>query len=216
MASGERATWSVPQRDATAPRDDPTKANVLLGVTGSVAAIKTKILYEGLQERYNVRIVATESALNFLETIDGFDSAMVFRDRDEWDSWRGIGDAVLHIELRKWASAFLIAPMSANTLAKVSNGICDNLLTSIVRAWDHARPLILAPAMNTLMWGQPVDAEAARSVRRAHGIACEYRPRRSRRIWRVATSALGPWQSRLPSWRTSNRWWIDPSSVSLF
>ncbi len=156
MASGERATWSVPQRDATAPRDDPTKANVLLGVTGSVAAIKTKILYEGLQERYNVRIVATESALNFLETIDGFDSAMVFRDRDEWDSGRGIGDAVLHIELRKWASAFLIAPMSANTLAKVSNGICDNLLTSIVRAWDHARPLILAPAMNTLMWANPL------------------------------------------------------------
>lgn len=156
MDSGETAQWSVPQRDAAAPRDDPAKANVLLGVTGSVAAIRAKILYDALKERYNVRVVATESALNFLETVEGFDPAVVFRDRDEWASWKGVGDAVLHIELRKWAAAFLIAPLSANTLAKVSNGICDNLLTSIVRAWDHSRPLILAPAMNTLMWANPL------------------------------------------------------------
>lgn len=156
MNSGESAPRGVPQRDAAAPRDDPTKANVLLGVTGSVAAIKAKILYDAIRERYNVRIVATESAFNFLETIEGFDPAVVFRDQDEWDSWKGIGDAVLHIELRKWATAFLIAPLSANSLAKISSGICDNLLTSIVRAWDHSRPLILAPAMNTLMWANPL------------------------------------------------------------
>ena len=95
MDSGETAQWSVPQRDAAAPRDDPAKANVLLGVTGSVAAIRAKILYDALKERYNVRVVATESALNFLETIEGFDPAVVFRDRDEWASWKGVGDAVL-------------------------------------------------------------------------------------------------------------------------
>ena len=53
----------------------------------------------------------------------------VFRDEDEW-AWRTRGDPVLHIELRKWAELLLIAPLSANTLAKLSNGLCDNLLVS--------------------------------------------------------------------------------------
>ncbi len=53
----------------------------------------------------------------------------------------------------------LIAPMGANTMAKISNGICDNLLTSIVRAWDFKSgnyPLMVAPAMNTLMFENPI------------------------------------------------------------
>lgn len=146
----------VPQRDARAPPDDPSKANILLGVTGSVATIKAKLLYDSLKERYNVRMVATESATKFLKTIEGFDTSIVFRDADEWDNWQTVGDAVLHIELRKWATAFVIAPLSANSLAKIANGICDNLLTSVVRAWDYSRPLVLAPAMNTAMWSNPL------------------------------------------------------------
>lgn len=50
-----------------------------------------------------------------------------YLDEDEW-KWKTRGDPVLHIELRKWADMILIAPLSANTLAKVSNGLCDNLL----------------------------------------------------------------------------------------
>ena len=46
--------------------------------------------------------------------------------------------------------------MDANTLAKVANGMCDNLLTSICRAWDFQKPIIFAPAMNTLMWEHPI------------------------------------------------------------
>lgn len=136
--------------------DDPNKLNVLVGVTGSVAAIKTKELYDGLSLRYNVLVVATESALKFLRTIDGFDPAVVFRDDQEWDDWERVGDAVLHIDLRKWADAFVIAPLSANSLAKIANGLCDNLLTSVVRAWDYSNPLFLAPAMNTMMWENPL------------------------------------------------------------
>lgn len=49
--------------------------------------------------------------------------------------WKNRGDPVLHIQLRKWADYLLIAPLSANTLAKISNGICDNLLTLVCRAW---------------------------------------------------------------------------------
>ena len=65
------------------------------------------------------------------------------------------GDPVLHIELRKWADVLLIAPLDANTLAKLAHGLCDNLLTCIVRAWDGRKPLIVAPAMNTLMYEHP-------------------------------------------------------------
>lgn len=89
----------------------------------------------------------------------------MYRDEDEW-KWKERSDPVLHIELRKWAEVLLIAPLSANTLAKVSNGLCDNLLvvsseeTCVFRAWDFKPyeegvlryPVICAPAMNTLMW----------------------------------------------------------------
>lgn len=59
-----------------------------------------------------------------------------FRDQDEWDAWKNRNDPVLHIELRKLASLILIAPLSANTMAKITNGLSDNLLTSIFRCWD--------------------------------------------------------------------------------
>ena len=48
--------------------------------------------------------------------------------------------------------------MDANTLAKLSNGICDNLLTSVCRAWDFEKPIIFAPAMNTFMWDHPITS----------------------------------------------------------
>ena len=64
-------------------------------------------------------------------------------DEDDWRSWRAVGDEVLHIELRRWADAVVIAPLSANTLAKAANGLCDNLLTCVVRAWDWQKPLLV-------------------------------------------------------------------------
>jgi len=63
---------------------------------------------------------------------------------------------VLHIDLRKWADICLVAPLSANTLAKLANGLADNLLTSTLRAWDFTKPICVAPAMNTYMWDHPV------------------------------------------------------------
>lgn len=50
----------------------------------------------------------------------------------------------------------LIAPLDANSMAKIANGLCDNLLTCVVRAWDPRKPLFFAPAMNSAMWESPI------------------------------------------------------------
>ena len=138
-------------------------ANVLLGVTGSVAAIYTPQLYGDLVAAgHAVKIVATQAALYFfdpaaIEPINGTrNKERVILDEDEWPGDRyQRGDPVLHIELRRWADVLLIAPLDANTLAKLALGITDNCLTCVYRAWNLARPIVLAPAMNTLMWEHP-------------------------------------------------------------
>jgi phosphopantothenoylcysteine synthetase/decarboxylase len=90
--------------------------------------------------------------------------------------------AVPHIELRRWADLLIIAPCSANTLARIAGGAADNLLTCVARAWPFAcaeggggggggggppraaKPVLLAPAMNTAMWEHPVTAQHLRAV----------------------------------------------------
>lgn len=69
-----------------------------------------------------------------------------------------MSDSVLHIDLRNWADICVLAPLSAHTLSKVANGLCDDLLTCILRAWDfrNGKPIVLAPAMNTAMWVHPL------------------------------------------------------------
>jgi len=66
------------------------------------------------------------------------------QDDDEWRQWKRVGDPVMHIELRRWADVMVIAPLSANTLAKAAGGMCDNLLTCVLRAWDWGRPLLVS------------------------------------------------------------------------
>ncbi|KAM9377652.1 phosphopantothenoylcysteine decarboxylase isoform 1-T1 [Pholidichthys leucotaenia] len=132
---------------------------VLVGVTGSVAALKLPLLVSQLLElpEVDVRVVTTEHAKHFYDPAEV--SAKIYSDKDEWELWTQRSDPVLHIELRRWADLFLIAPLDANTLGKVANGICDNLLTCVVRAWDISRPLLFCPAMNTAMWLHPITAQ---------------------------------------------------------
>lgn len=138
-------------------KPEPSSRNIILGISGSVAAIKTKEMYDLLAASYNVRIVSTDSGMSFVRTLKDMDNIVIYQDEEEWRSWKTVGDQVLHIELRKWADAMIIAPLSANTLAKIANGLCDNLLTCIVRAWDFKNsPLLLAPAMNSCMWENPL------------------------------------------------------------
>jgi phosphopantothenoylcysteine decarboxylase len=146
--------------------------NIILGVTGSVAAIKVLQLSESLKQFANVKIIMTKSSEYFLQ----FDfntfkqlNIPIFCDQDEWPALNGpypVGESILHIEMRRWADLFLLAPMDANTLAKMANGLCDNLLTSIVRAWDWNKPIILCPAMNTMMWNNPPTEEQIALLKR--------------------------------------------------
>ncbi|XP_077905415.1 phosphopantothenoylcysteine decarboxylase isoform X5 [Ictidomys tridecemlineatus] len=103
------------------------KFHVLVGVTGSVAALKLPFLVSKLLD------------------IPGM--------------WKHRSDPVLHIDLRRWADLMLVAPLDANTLGKVASGICDNLLTCVIRAWDRSKPLLFCPAMNTVMWEHPLTAQ---------------------------------------------------------
>lgn len=133
--------------------------HVLIACSASVAAIKIPdIIYELSQKHISITLVVTEASKHFLdvEKIKKEFKIDLFTDQNEWDTWKKRGDPVLHIELSKKADLLVLAPLSANTMAKVSTGICDNLLTCIVRAWNVSKPVLFCPSMNTQMWNHPV------------------------------------------------------------
>ena len=149
-------------------RKEDYKVDVILGMTGSVASIKAgelimRLAYLAGPRITSLKVVATKAAKHFFNWEElnefWFHHAVEFHsDEEEWRDWKKVGDPVLHIELRRWADILVIAPCSANTLAKLANGLCDDLLSCIVRAWDFKDPnkrLIIAPAMNTMMWESP-------------------------------------------------------------
>ncbi|HTY61229.1 MAG TPA: flavoprotein [Acidobacteriota bacterium] len=153
--------------------------NIVLGITGSVAAVLTEKLCAALLATgHGVRIVATNPSLYFLPpgtgdplkpAVPGRELATLelFHDKDEWlTSGYHKNDPVKHIEFRNWAHLLLIAPLSANTLAKMANGICDNFLCCIARAWPKEKPVVLAPAMNTEMWIDPITKEHIAALRK--------------------------------------------------
>ena len=145
--------------------DSKLRRNVIIGVSGSVAVIKLPELVENINKRLpdvQVKVISTRNAGKFFKAheID----AEVLHDEDEWTKWEKIGDPVLHIDLCKWADLMVIAPLDANTLAKIANGICDNLLTCVVRAWRREKPLLFAPAMNSFMYDHPLTLQQIKSL----------------------------------------------------
>lgn len=161
-------------------------SRIVLGVTGSVAAVKTPALYRALLEAgHEVKVASTRWALTFFDpeelaapahgeenpALVVRDQSTLYLDEDEWPHGRvfQVGEPVLHIELRKWADVLLLAPLDANTLAKLALGLCDNLLTCVYRAWDFGKPVVLAPAMNTMMWGHPATKRHLLQLLADHG-----------------------------------------------
>ncbi|KAI9811636.1 MAG: hypothetical protein M1827_005385 [Pycnora praestabilis] len=176
LVPGHSSSSSTPL--VAAEHADDGKNHLLLAASGSVATIKLPNIVQALSNHPNlsIRILLTKSAENFLigqsaeqpskeslrqlPNLDG-----IYYDEDEWKLPWTRGAGILHIELRRWADLFVISPLSANSLAKIVSGFSDNLLLSVVRAWDTTgeietqkgkKRIIVAPAMNTAMWRHPI------------------------------------------------------------
>ena len=128
--------------------------NILIGITGGIAAYKACTLIRLFKKAgANVRVVLTPNALNFVTklTHQSLSQNEVYIEQFEIDEYKPE-----HIALTE-ADIFVIAPASANTISKMANGICDNLLLSTACAFQ--KPKLIAPAMNTGMWNNPLVQE---------------------------------------------------------
>jgi phosphopantothenoylcysteine decarboxylase/phosphopantothenate--cysteine ligase len=126
--------------------------HILIGVGGGIAAYKVCDVVSTLaKSEAQVRVILTDGAQEFVTplTFATLSRHSAYTDHDFWQPTHG---RPLHIELGEWADVLLIAPLTANTLAKLAYGMADNLLTNTVLA--STCPLLLAPAMNTDMWQQ--------------------------------------------------------------
>lgn len=125
---------------------------VLIGIGGGIAAYKVcEVVSTLFKAGAEVRVILTNSAQEFITPLT---LATLSRHPAYTDDnfWQPIHQRPLHIHLGEWAEVFVIAPLTANTLAKLSHGMADNLLTNTVLA--STCPILLAPAMNTEMWQQ--------------------------------------------------------------
>ncbi|POW09103.1 hypothetical protein PSTT_07020 [Puccinia striiformis] len=156
--------------------------HVLIGSSGSVAAIKLPLIVKELSqyERLEVQVVTTRAALHFFQPSQLVNAegkpVKVWTDDEEWKvcdyRWlqtegtlRKVQENNLADQLRRWADVILVCPCSANTLAKISNGLCDNLLTSLIRATNPKdTPVIIFPSMNTLMYDHPLTRKQLKTV----------------------------------------------------
>ena len=126
---------------------------VLLGVTGGIAAYKAAELLRGLQKAgMDVRVVMTRAATRFVGPMT-FETLSSHPVRLDEISELTPESRITHIDDSQQADIMVVAPATANTLAKMANGIADNLLSSIYLAF--AKTVVVAPAMNTNMWDHP-------------------------------------------------------------
>lgn len=128
---------------------------VLIGITGAIAAYKIcELIRLFKKNNANVRVVTTPNALNFVTktTLEALSQNQIYIDQFNIDEYKPE-----HIALTDEADIFIIAPITANTISKITLGISDNLLTSTYCAFK--KPVIIAPCMNTNMWENPAIIE---------------------------------------------------------
>lgn len=146
------------------------KSTILLGVSGGIAAYKSAYLCSKLvQLGYNVEVIMTENALNFI-TPNTFEALTGNRTMiDTFD--RNHEFSTEHVSLADRVSAVIVAPATANVLAKFAHGIADDMLTTTVLACDC--PKIAAPAMNTRMYENPVTGDNIEALKKYGWIIAE-------------------------------------------
>ncbi|MDP2778899.1 bifunctional phosphopantothenoylcysteine decarboxylase/phosphopantothenate--cysteine ligase CoaBC [Devosia sp.] len=135
-------------------------SNILIAVSGSISAYKiADVVSELTKQGHSVQCLATPSALQFvtplvLETLSG---------RPVRSALFGPGvTGTEHIDLARWADLFVVAPATANTMAKLALGLADDLMSTVALATQA--PILIAPAMNTVMWDNPVVQQHAATL----------------------------------------------------
>lgn len=138
---------------------------VIVGVTGGIAAYKVAEVVRGLVKAgHEVQVVMTEAARAFVTplTFQALSGRPVRDSLLDPEAEQGMG----HIELARWADRVLVAPATADVIARLNAGLADDLLTTLVLA--TRAPVILAPAMNQAMWSNPVTQRNLQSLRQAY------------------------------------------------
>ena len=124
--------------------------NILVGVTGGIAAYKAaELVSAAVKDGHTIRVMMTANAHQFVgpATFEGLTGHPVLTDT--------FSDAMSHIEWAKWADSVVVAPLTANTMAKLAMGLADDALSTVLLAVPAGTPIVLAPAMNTAMWEHP-------------------------------------------------------------
>lgn len=127
--------------DAMQVTNASRRPRILLAASGSVAAIKFGNLCNCFSDWADVKVVATQPALHFIYQTTLPKDVILYTDEHEWSTWSKIGDRVLHIELRQWADIMVIAPLSANTLAKVTYSWVKKSQAGLSWNWFRLEPV---------------------------------------------------------------------------
>ncbi|WP_201747336.1 bifunctional phosphopantothenoylcysteine decarboxylase/phosphopantothenate--cysteine ligase CoaBC [Glaciimonas sp. PCH181] len=136
---------------------------IVLGLTGGIACYKAAELSRAfIKAGASVQVVMTKGALQFITsvTMQGLSGQPIFT--DQWDA--RIGNNMPHIDLTRDADVIVIAPCSADFMAKLAHGVCDDLLSTLCVARPASLPLLIAPAMNVEMWQNPATRRNARQL----------------------------------------------------
>ena len=138
--------------------------HIVVGISGGIAAYKIPELIRSLVKAgAEVRVTTTQNALQFVTelTLQTLSGSRVYS-----DVFAAINEhATEHISLPEWADAMIVAPATANVVAKMASGIADDALTTTIASCVARKPMVVAPAMNDKMWENPATQQAIATIR---------------------------------------------------
>lgn len=138
--------------------------NILIGICGGISVYKTcELVRLFTKGGFSVKVMMTSAAAEFVTplTFQSLSQNSVYLNMFQLMKEENIK----HISLAQWADLCVVAPLSANTLSKLAQGICDNLLTTVICALAKDTKVLLAPAMNECMWSNPIIQENAAKLK---------------------------------------------------